>query len=256
MISNMTSTRCGSTFLLLLCSAWRKACTAALSLILLSSARGQEANSAPVTAVIQGQYSTSPGPGSEGLFALSGARYQNIYNARDLAAIMPLGGYITQIALRMDENYRDSFSAVIPDIEIRMSTSSATWPDHISTVFAANVGRDETVVFGRNSVTMSIHSSAESTVNAFQLVFPLSHPFYYDPRNGSLNIDMFIYQRSVGPGLVVDAGGGLARAGGIGLESGTTLTGDPVTQLTFYPTPEPEILVLCALGAIVLFAKA
>ncbi len=224
------------------------------TLVLLSPAGNQGAQTSEVQAVIQAEYAGSPGPGSTMPIGVPGSRYQNIYNGSDILSAMPRGGYITQIAFRSDEGNLRSYATFIPDIEIRMSTSPATGPDHISKQFSANVGPDETVVFGRTSVTFTVVAGG-GAVNPFEIIFPLTRPFYYDPTKGSLAVDILTYQEAVGPYPLLDSGRSLARAGGIALGASSTLLGAPVIQLTFLPVPEPRMLVISVISLAISLAR-
>src|SRR5688572_28736902 len=83
-----------------------------------------------------------PGTGSQGPFDISEGRYLNVYNASEFLPFMPNGGRITAIAFRLDESAPEGMVVHLPDIEIRLSTSSSMAPV-IPFPFAANIGSDE-----------------------------------------------------------------------------------------------------------------
>jgi hypothetical protein len=100
---------------------------------------------------------TTPAIGAQIPFAVSGGRYLNIYNATEFLSSMPNGGRITGMAFRLDESEQESFSARIPEIEVRLSTSPSVAPV-IPLPFSANIGSDETVVF-RGAVDRQLRAS-------------------------------------------------------------------------------------------------
>ncbi len=228
---------------------FRLACRAILSVALPGIAAALDAQPATSTAVIPIQYRDVPGDGGQILFNYpSAVRYQCLYDAADFATAMPAGGTIVQLAIRLDETDRSSFEAVIPDLEIRMSTSPAS-SANISHYFSKNVGPDETVVFPRSEVHVVGQGSA-SGPNQFQVIFPLAHPFLYDPRRGSLVVDFFDYKPGTGHPLTIDTGGAIALVGGLvvpNVDHSDTILGAPVIQLNFFPVPEPgPCAVICA----------
>lgn len=198
--------------------------------------------------VVVPNYATDVDANAQGIVFENGARVQNIYNSSQFLTAMPEGGIITQIAFRVDQSQRNSLSTVIPAVEIHMSTSPVT-ANSLSPMFSANTGADETIVFPTRSLTISIAGS-KAGPNPFQIVFPFQTPFLYDPRRGSLCIDVFSEQEST-QGLALDASGDLesnALQGPIGLSSGFG-SASLVTQITFQPVPEPGAAELIALGA-------
>lgn len=143
--------------------------------------------------------------------AQSGARYLNIYDASEFLSAMPEGGIITGIAFRLDESVQNAVSVTVPSIEIRMSTSPVT-ASSISMRFADYVGADETIVFPR--APMQFQASTSAVVpHPFSEFIPLATPFTYDPRNGSLAVDLWTFQQSPQT-LLIDAGGGALAVGG------------------------------------------
>lgn len=179
----------------------------------------------------------------------TGTRLQNIYNASQFLIAMPEGAIITQIAFRVDESQRNSLTTIVPSVEIHMSTSPVS-ANSLSRFFSANTGPDETVVFSSHPVSVTITGS-KSGPNPFQIIFPLQTPFFYDPRRGSLSLDISS-QKGAFPGLVLDASGdreSVALAGPIGSTSSDFPGAALVTELTFQPVPEVKSWQIFVFGA-------
>lgn len=195
----------------------------------------------------------SAAPGAQIPFDLSGNRYLNIYNSSEFLGAMPNGGRITAIAFRLDEAEQQGFTAHIPDLELRLSTSPSAAPV-IPLPFASNIGADETTVF-RGAVDASLQATGAR--NPFDLVVPFNRPFDYDPRKGSLAVDLWTYQGPSDQTIRVDAGGpgGGAIFGSIG--DAQAIVGLPqlVIQLQFTAVPEPAALALLGTAGMMLALK-
>lgn len=131
------------------------------------------------TMIAPSEAANAPGVGAQLPFAASGARYQNIYNASEFINALPQGGFITQIAFRIDESDRSSFSAVIPDIEIRMFTSPSS-AQNLSQVFSENVGRDARSYFLEDrpsfrSLLQKVVRTHSTCASRSQRPFPTTH---------------------------------------------------------------------------------
>jgi hypothetical protein len=209
------------------------------------------------TLVAPNENTNLPGSAAQFPFAPSGLRYQNVYNASEFVNAMPEGGLITHIAFRIDESDRSSFSAFIPDIEIHMSTSPAT-AQRLSQTFSENHGPDETIVFPRGRIDFMV-TPRNSGANPFHLRFPLAAPFLYDPRLGSLAVDLFVYQEG-SRRLYTDASAGehaVARYGSLELPSSEFGRSALVLELQFTPVPEPApvVIIIFGLGTLFLIRK-
>jgi hypothetical protein len=89
----------------------------------------------------------------------------------------------------------------MPRLQVNLSTTAKA-PDELSLIYTENVGPDETIVFGpapRNMTTVPQLGWPDS------LILPLTRPFFYNPRNGNLLLDIFNYEGSVREGGVLDA---------------------------------------------------
>src|SRR5688572_3094070 len=76
-----------------------------------------------------------PAGGGEFGFIADGTRILGVYNSTEFLGDMPLGGVIHQIAFRVDESITRPLDFVIPDLEVRLSTSSSVAP-FVPPVFA------------------------------------------------------------------------------------------------------------------------
>jgi hypothetical protein len=173
-------------------------------------------------------------------------RYQQVFGSSDFTDIISgIAFSISEIRFR-PLNLPQFSTAVLPDIQVNLSTTRRT-VDGLSSVFAENVGLDETVVFARGALRF------ESSAVSFPYVITFLHPFIYDPADGNLLLDV----RNYGGGrsgpfaastLTSDHSSSVwARsvdsASGI-LDSSGLTTGFRVTLV-----PEPGVLALLALAA-------
>ncbi len=122
-------------------------------------------------------------------------RYQQIYAASEFSTVNSSGGLINGIAFRLDSNI---FGPVIPldyALRINLSTTS-TSVDGLSTIFTNNLGPDTTLVFSSVLHVPAISSSCGNppVLNCPPLPFvfkiPFTKPFFYNPNNGNLILDI------------------------------------------------------------------
>jgi hypothetical protein len=114
-------------------------------------------------------------------------RYQQIYDSRYLSGIRR---HIIIRDMRI-RSAQDSFgfSATVPEVEIRLSTSQAT-NDNLSPFFSENVGSDELIVYNRSP--LFLHSGDGATAPDAQIVF--HRPFVYHAAKGSLLLEIRNYR--------------------------------------------------------------
>lgn len=178
--------------------------------------------------------------------SLPSLRYQQVYGAADFTLLNPGGGMITQILFRPASA---AFTAsTLPAIRIDLSTTTASEAT-LNSVFASNVGLDNTTVFGAatgSSLTLSsAYTAGPGNTKAFDIVINLTTPFFYNPALGNLLMDV----RNYGGGTtssfeaVGTEGDGTGRilnfGGGVNATTGTIDTGGLVTAFTVTPVPEP-----------------
>jgi hypothetical protein len=140
---------------------------------------------------------------------LSRQRYQQLYDASLFAGIGP--GFITQLVFRPDAS-ASPFSCTLPAMQINLSTTQQD--DHLLFNFAKNIGPDNTVVFDRGSLTLSTDfTGPPGGPKDFDLVIDLTTPFFYDPSQGNLLLEIWNYGGGNCPSFdsVIDTGDEVVR---------------------------------------------
>ena len=187
-------------------------------------------------------------------------RYQQVYNASEFGSIAAGGGMITEIAFRAHSE-SPPFADAIASIQINLSTT-ANAADGLSTVFADNVGADDTAVFGPAPFAIASTQPANfsSTAKPFEIVFPLLVPFFYDPALGNLLLDIRIPVQGAPPPIAtIQLDGTIGGSDGVSRVYSydgdvNSPTADQVstlgliTRFTATPVPEPSTAALLALG--------
>jgi hypothetical protein len=188
-----------------------------------------------------------------GPFFNNSVRYQQVFSASQFpSSTGPL--MITQIAVRPDGSVTDpSLIIRFDSVQIDLSTTSRT-PSTLSTLFASNVGADDTTVFNSFVFVNAPVTGPPGGPKDFTVSFALS-PFIYDPSAGDLLLDV----------RAIESGGGISApfdaesnspftahldAPDISAASGTSFATGLVTQFQFTPVPEPSTLVLSSLGTL------
>ncbi len=230
----------------------RRVVIAMVGVVMISGMAMSFAEGSVQTLVAPNEGALTDGPGADLPFVNHMTRLQNIYNGSQFSSSMPQGGIITQIAFRIDQSDRNSLSAVMPSLEIHMSTAP-TFAQNISPVWANNVGQDETVVFPKGPIAFMV-AAAKLGPNPFELRIPLPTSFFYDPRRGSLSIDLYLYAPADGNRLLVDTSGTqvAAQIGEIGAPTSVTTTAALVLQVGFIPVPEAPIACIMGMGLFLL----
>ncbi|MDJ0866889.1 MAG: hypothetical protein QNK03_12325 [Myxococcota bacterium] len=153
---------------------------------------------AQTTIVVPMAYENAEAPGDNAAPFFLGAlvqsdnwRYQQIYPAFEFSALLdPV--WIHEIAFRVDGDSGSAFLQQIPDIEMRLSTAIG-----LGTTFDLNVGPDETVVLSRGPLTIgSANSGPMGGPKDWEVRIPFDAPFFYDRTQGSLLLDIWIYEGS------------------------------------------------------------
>ena len=115
----------------------------------------------------------------------SNLRYQQVYAASQFGAVPAGGAFLTALAFRLDAGW-GAFAATLPGIQINLSTSAKA-PDGLDTTFANNVGLNDTLVY---SGALPLSSAASGSPAAFDILIPLTTPFWYTPAAGNLLLDV------------------------------------------------------------------
>jgi len=98
---------------------------------------------------------------------------------------------VTELRFRLQEG-SSSLDAVVPRITFTMSTYSRPL-NEFSVFFRDRFGLhgpDATVVYDGANVRLTATSAPGGLASPFDLVFPLSEPFYFDPKAGHLLIEL------------------------------------------------------------------
>lgn len=103
-------------------------------------------------------------------------------------------GTITQLAFRLDANVTGAGKAV--DCEVHLSTMPAPLVA-MSATYAQNRGADDTVVIPRQVITLAGQTTA-ALPSPFLPPIPLAVPFYYNPQQGPLLLDILVYGQPPG----------------------------------------------------------
>lgn len=80
-------------------------------------------------------------------------RLLQVYGAGEFGSFSPYGGLITELRFRVDSNAGPSGHVTIPELEIRMSTTTKA-PDQPSTTVADNIGPDESIVLPKTGIAV------------------------------------------------------------------------------------------------------
>jgi hypothetical protein len=143
--------------------------------------------------VVPGGFATTEGdsnnisPWDAGDLDYTDVRYQQVYAAAEFAALgQP--GVLTDIAFRVDRELGSAFSAVLPDVQLVVS-STGKLPGGLDTVFANNLGADATTVFS-GALSLSSAGPTGDPTSPFDVVIHLTTPFVYDPSAGNLIWDV------------------------------------------------------------------
>lgn len=188
-------------------------------------------------------------------------RYQQVYDASAFSSLGSGGGFISNLVFSAAGR---RFGATLPSIEIVMSVTLRE-PDQLSSVFADNLGIHTSIVYAQGPLTLI---GGGSPTPVFEPHITLTTPFYYNPAEGNLLIEIRNYARI--PGFPI--GGAPTWVGSL---SALNVAGDPVSRVyafdvnatsgsldtyglhtlfEFNPVPEPSTWALLAVGFLALLA--
>ncbi len=119
-------------------------------------------------------------------YGIASARYQQVYAGGGFPQVPML---IDAIAFRPDGLSGAPFNSTLPDVQINLSTTSRT-VNNLSLAFADNVGANEAVVHSGPLALSSAWTGPAGGPKNFDIVVPLATPYLYDPRAGSLLLDI------------------------------------------------------------------
>jgi hypothetical protein len=114
-------------------------------------------------------------------------RYQQVYNSSLFTSASSASIYVSTLAFG-SKDPPQALDWVVPSMQINLSTTSNT-ADHLSLVFAENVGSDDTVVLDRTSHIFLANDQS----------ILLKRPFRFNPPLGNLLLDVRIFDGSGQP---------------------------------------------------------
>ncbi len=176
-------------------------------------------------------------------------RSQQVYDASQFSAINEDGGWIKWISFRIDGECRHSFGTDVASLQINLSTTSKV-PDGLSSIFAENVGTDDIIVFGPGSVSLVEGCSPGTSPEPFGMLIRFTTPFYYNPDNGNLLMDVRNYSGGTDPGMdtgLIDgeltAGDSISQvdATDVNASSGIVFSFGLVTRFEIWPNPKLNV---------------
>ena len=167
-------------------------------------------------------------------------RLMQIYDASQFASLsQPV--LITKFSYRPDSIPGPSGPLAF-NVQVFASTTSQSVAG-LSSTFAENIGADNTLVFSGTETLVTANLPGPGNTRQFDIEWPFTTPFLYDPAAGNLVLD-FQGSSSSGPAIRWDAVMGdptvnfVAAIGSATATSGNVLGFGFITQFTFQPVPQ------------------
>ena len=237
-------------------------CTTALFALCFEFMRGASAQAGPNVFLVWPDSSegntSSTIPFTAGIDSV---RFQQVYDFHGLTLLPGYDGpfLIQLIAFREDAGRREGFYSRFSDFQINLSTTGRA-VDGLSPIFDKNVGSDDRAVVPRGSFQIGVGSGGGFSA---QVGLALA-PFYYDPSQGNLLLDIrnfwggetsWGYPPFSGPAHVDAwnlAGDRVSSvsANSVNANSGTISSLGLVTEFWFTPIPEPSTVTLLLVGLV------
>ena len=213
--------------------------------------------------VVPNAQTNTPGNAVDNVAGGTGGRQQEVFGRGQFQVGGPL--LINQFAFRSAPG-TGPVNLTAAFVVVHLSTSAFA-PNNgngntlITSTFANNLGSDNTLVYSK-PVALSSPGCAGPSACPFDLVFPLTTPFLYDPTKGFLLMDLLAADFTGSGSLDAESfffppGGSVASVFGIpgnGNTVGTVETDGTIIQFGYtLATPEPATaaLMLSGLGALV-----
>lgn len=250
---------CGVSFLRLLRTRWRvPALNQKIFALLKERASGASGfatialltacfNASAANLVVPSDHDDTEGNDAQTTLFPGDLRYITIYDPVEFISAIPEGGVISGFMYRLDGAETRSPVTMDVEIEVRLSTSPRTEAT-ASLDFADNIGADEKVVLPKQALHLEGSSLSTVIPRPFDLEVPFAEPFIYDPRRGSLAIDVKVFKGSVSRYGLDASGEAVAIGGNLGLDRAFFKVSGAVIQLHVTPVPEPGAIAILALG--------
>jgi hypothetical protein len=163
-----------------------------LVLLLLGLEAGEVTAAQEIVIVVPNEFADVEGPSRIGSNSPEGPfRFQQIYAASQFGDLAQSAHLLTGFAWRPDEAV-DGPKTVSLDMEIHLSTTVVE-PNEMSWTYGDNVGLDETIVYSGPATLHTENIGPGDGPRAFDYVVKLQTPFYYDPSQGNLLMDLITY---------------------------------------------------------------
>jgi hypothetical protein len=177
-------------------------------------------------------------------FTSSSFRFQQIYGASQF----PSGGFITQIAFRIDGANANEVEMFFGGTTLTLSTTPVA-PDFLDPIFGNNLGADALTV-RTGGASFSGFPPVPGTTAPFNATFSFTTPFFYNPAQGNLLVDLvgaggqaFFPGAMDAQSLAGDSVSWVYSLNGSS-PSGTASTLGLVTRFTINAVPEPSTWAL------------
>ena len=174
-------------------------------------------------------------------FAIGEMRWQQVYDRSQFSGLFSDQILITHLAFRIEGPVGTSFSTVVNDLTIRMSSTPVDFSS-ASTEFNKNFGADLEIVLPTQNFQLS---GVKSSTTSFDVVIPLPNAFQYDRRDGSLLVDFMVPNRQDVPLLDGYSNSPDIPAfgifGAVNNISGVKTAQSLVTEFQFLSVPEPGV---------------
>ena len=164
--------------------------------------------------------------------------------------------FLTQFAWRPDQILGQSGPHLV-NLRIYASTTTRSVAG-LSMTFADNLGADNTLVFDGALTWTTANLPGPGNTRQFDIVFPLTTPFLYDPAAGNLLLDTQLSDNGQSQPITIDTVVGNPTAREIvNITSSTAATAEfvapfvQVTQFTFVPEPTVAVSLLFGLGLLI-----
>ena len=151
---------------------------------------------------------------------------------------------IQELRYRPSAVYGSAFTSSLPNIQINLSTSTGS-AEPPSATFASNRGVDDTIVLQSNITLSSRFTNGPGNTKGFDIVFPLTTPFYYDPAAGHLVVELRHPTADAATYLDVTGaadGGGRVFSTDPNATTGSTDSGCNVLQIVYTLPSSPPLI--------------